>query len=266
MSIYFKSLRSSSSGNCLLIWTASTLVAIDCGFHSQKDCQRQLENHAGRIEDLDAVLVTHHHGDHIGYAPLRVLSAYRVRIRAHQRVTQQIRSRHGCADWDEPPYLQAFHEKAFKAGDLKITPLELPHAPAVPTFGFVVCHGQGKRRRKLVVCTDFHDYGGVLRHFMDADFIFVESNHDPDLLRENPNHASRFHLSNAKASWLLYHAIRQSKRPPQAVMLGHMSLERNRKELALNSVKEVFASQHRQRDFALYAAPLDRPSKTVCID
>lgn len=151
-------------------------------------------------------------------------------------------------------------------GDLRITPMEVPHDPVVPNFGFVIHHGEGRRRRKIVVCTDFNDYAGVLRHFMDADFIFVESNHDLDLLRKYPNYSSRFHMSNPKTAWLLYHAIRMSEKPPQAVMLGHLSDQRNSEKLALGMVEEIFDRQRMEMDFDLSAAPLYKSSKTVRID
>ena len=179
---------------------------------------------------------------------------------------KQICSRHSCYDWEKPPLLHAFSDGAFRAGDFDITPMEVPHEPGVPNFGFVICHGQGRRRRKIVICTDFYNYSDVLPHFINADFIFVESNHDPNLLRKYPNYASQFHLSNPKTAWLLYHVVRQSEKPPQSVMLGHLSHERNRKKLALGMVEEVFDRQYMDMEFDLLAAPLYKPSKTIRID
>ena len=248
------------------IWTKNSQIIIDCGFQTQWECEELLEEHAGRFADLDAVLVTHAHTDHICKPSLKVLASQGVRIRANRRVVKQICSRHGCDDWDEPPFLDAFPDGAFLAGDLRIIPMEVPHEPGVPNFGFVICHGQGRRERKIVVCTDFYNYADVLRHFINADFIFVESNHDLDLLRKYPNDASQYHLSNPKTAWLLYHVIRKSEKPPQAVMLGHLSHKRNRKKLALGMVEEVFDRQRMDMDFDLFAAPLFKPSKTIRID
>jgi glyoxylase-like metal-dependent hydrolase (beta-lactamase superfamily II) len=66
VSLYFRSLRSSSAGNCVQIWTQNSQIIIDCGFKTQWECEEVLSEHAGSLEDLDAVLVTHVHGDHIG--------------------------------------------------------------------------------------------------------------------------------------------------------------------------------------------------------
>jgi phosphoribosyl 1,2-cyclic phosphodiesterase len=266
MSLYFRSLRSSSAGNCVQIWTDNSQIIIDCGFKTQWECEEVLSEHAGRLDDLDAVLVTHVHGDHIGYPALTVLASHGVRIMAHHRVMKQIHSRHQCSDWDERPSLHAFSDESFQAGDFHVTPIELPHEPGVATYGFVICRGDGEKRRKIVVCTDFCDYGGVLDQFLDADFIFVESNHDLDLLRKHPNYASQFHLNNPQTAALLCDARRKSSRPPRALMLGHLSDRRNREKLALGTVEEMFDGQHAKIDFDLCAAPLYEPSETIQID
>jgi phosphoribosyl 1,2-cyclic phosphodiesterase len=266
MGLHFKSIRSSSSGNCLQIWTKHSQIVIDCGFKTQWECKEFLKEHAERPDDLNAVLVTHAHTDHISEHSLKVLASLGVRIKAHARVAKQICSRHACEDWNEPPFLDTFADFTFQLGDLRITPMEVPHAPDVPNFGFVIEHGDGRRRRKIVVCTDFYYYADVLHHFVNADLIFVESNHDLDLLRKRPNYASRYHLSNPKTAWLLYRAIRKSKKPPQAVMLGHLSHERNCTKLALGMVEEIFDRQGMDIDFDLVAAPLFKPSETVRIE
>jgi phosphoribosyl 1,2-cyclic phosphodiesterase len=147
MGLHFKSIRSSSSGNCLQIWTKHSQIVIDCGFKTQWECEEFLEDHAGKPDDVDAVLVTHAHADHISKPTLKVLASHGVRIRAHGRVVQQICSRHGCEDWDEPPLLAAFADFTFQIGDLRITPMEVPRAPDVPNYGFVIDHGEGRRRR-----------------------------------------------------------------------------------------------------------------------
>src|SRR5438105_573807 len=119
MSVYFKSLRSSSSGNCLLIWTAETRIVIDCGFRSRRECERLLREHAGRLEDLGAVLVSHAHGDHVGYASLCVFASRGVPIFGDRRVIAQIYERHGGDGlWDEPLNLRAFGDGVLRVGDL----------------------------------------------------------------------------------------------------------------------------------------------------
>jgi phosphoribosyl 1,2-cyclic phosphodiesterase len=65
----FASLASGSSGNCLVIESqdmiSSTRVLIDCGL-SLRDTERRLARVGLEPGDIDAVLVTHEHGDHAG--------------------------------------------------------------------------------------------------------------------------------------------------------------------------------------------------------
>jgi phosphoribosyl 1,2-cyclic phosphodiesterase len=266
MSLYFRSLCSSSSGNCLLIRSRNTQIAIDCGFRAQRDCIASIGNYAGGFGALDAVLVSHAHTDHIGHAGLRVLGKNRVRIMAHGCVAEQVRDRHVCDGWEERPIIEAFDDDEFDIGDLRITPIELPHDPEVATFGFVIHHGSGKSRRKLIVCTDFYDYADALPHFIDADFMFVESNHDLGLLRKYPNPASHYHLSNPKTAKLLCEAVRKSKVRPRAVMLGHLSHERNREKLAIGEVRGAFDRRKLKIEFNLSTAPLYEASESIAID
>ena len=83
MSLYFKSLRSSSSGNCLLVWTDHTRVLIDCGLGSMKRTRQVLAQNVGDQLDIDAAVVSHMHTDHIGYYSLRVLDSLGVKVRVH---------------------------------------------------------------------------------------------------------------------------------------------------------------------------------------
>lgn len=263
MTAFFRSLRSSSGGNCLALWTKHSSILIDCGIHVQREFGTLLEAHDREAGGLDAILVTHAHGDHAAHGALRVLRRHAVPIYAHRQVLRDVRDAHGVGDWDQPPHLRAFPADRFDVGDFHVVPIEVPHAPGVPTFGFVITVQDGRSRRRIVVCTDFHDYAGVLAHFVDADFIFVEANHDRALLRQYPNPNSRYHLNNLKTASLLHYALERSARPPAAVMLGHLSEERNRRHLALGEIRRHFDRQGTAIAFALDAAPAHRPSPVV---
>jgi phosphoribosyl 1,2-cyclic phosphodiesterase len=276
--VTFQSIRSSSAGNCLVLRAGVTTVLIDCGIRAQRDCEdlllRRLKRaEAGLFNDelfpresgVDAVLVSHAHGDHIGYAGLRSLAKHGVPIHSHRHVVRYLRRCHDFEQWRHQPQLREFSAGAFRIGDFWVEPMEVPHDPACPNFGFVLrCECEG-RERKIVVCTDFHDYSNVLDRFVDADFIFVEANHDPELLRLRPNYASRFHMSNPKTGRLLAASVGRSARRPKAVRLGHLSNERNTEELALTAVREAFAQQGIDVDFDLGAAPRYEPSEEVVL-
>ena len=142
----------------------------------------------------------------------------------------------------------------------------LPHAPGIPNVGFVIRAGHGTNGRTIVVATDFHDFPALLPHLPGADFVFVEANHDLELLRRHSNPNSRWHLSNVKTASLLCRATLEGGFAPRAVVLGHLSDERNREVLAVGEVRRAFDAHGLKMPFALEAAPKFEPSRTFKID
>ncbi len=86
MTVFFRSLCSSSSGNCLKLWSEETTILIDCGIKTQYRCHELLNKHVDDRNRLGAVLITHSHGDHIGYPALRLGRQGRVPSHAHAGV------------------------------------------------------------------------------------------------------------------------------------------------------------------------------------
>lgn len=261
--IHFQSLRSSSGGNCLALWTPTSSIFIDCGIGTQRECRELLDEHARQCGSLDGVVVSHAHGDHMSYSSLRVLAREGIPISLEGRVAGQLHDRYCSGDWGHKPRLRLFPGGAFELGDFRVLPVEVPHAPGYPTFGLVITAGSGRAKRKLVICTDLHDFEAIRPHIVDADFVFVEANHDLELLREYPNPASRFHLNNVQTTQLLYETVYRSAPPPHAVMLGHLSEERNSRRLAIDEVRGGFARQRLRMPFELDAAPARRSSNVV---
>ncbi|MCF7956506.1 MAG: MBL fold metallo-hydrolase, partial [Phycisphaerae bacterium] len=64
----------------MLIQTGQTNLLVDCGFRSQKGCKVALEGALGEISNIDAVIVTHNHSDHITYSALKVLEKNNVPV------------------------------------------------------------------------------------------------------------------------------------------------------------------------------------------
>jgi phosphoribosyl 1,2-cyclic phosphodiesterase len=263
MSVSFQTLCSSSSGNCLRLWTRETMILIDCGVKAQCRCRELLDRHVPDSQRLAAVVVTHSHSDHIGYPAMRVLLERGICLRAHRRVLGQLGAElELCGPYDDR-YVQPFDESVFQIGPFAIQAIPLPHSPGVPNFGFVIHCGSGPDQRKIVMATDFHAPGALAPHARDADFLFIEANHDPDLLRRYPNPSSAYHLSNPKTAELLCEVVTSSRRPPQAVMLGHLSRQRNDRTIALAAVEEAFRRRGMPLNFALHAAPLYEPSPII---
>ena len=262
MGFQFRSLRSSSSGNCLLLWTDTTTLLLDCGIKTYSGCMGVLGEHPKRP---DAVLISHAHGDHVCYYSLRVLGEYRTPIYCHHKVISTIQERH-THDGDLAPQMHSFSDEPFEIGDLTIQPVQVPHAPGYPNFGFVIWCGKGRDRRKLVLCTDFNDYSSIIEHLAGADFAFIEANHDLELLRKHWNPSSLFHLSNPKAAQLLCEAKKNGRFAPQAVMLGHLSHQRNTDALATEAVRDRFRVEGIDPGFRLEIAPRYQASEAIRIE
>lgn len=259
MAIHFQSICSSSSGNCLTLWTENTRLVIDCGLGSMKRTRAVLD--AFQTPAADAVLLSHLHSDHISFYPLRTLEQYGVPVHVHEDCLDELTFRHFCDYGFKDLKVKPFTRRPFCVGDFKITSFSVPHMPEFPTCGFEI-HADDK---KIVVVTDFLDWSDVFDRFVDADFIFVESNHDLKLLRKYFNPNSRFHLPNPQTAELLVNVQRRSRRTIQTVMLGHISSQRNTPEIALNETRKAFLNADTPMRFELLAAPLRELSVPVQI-
>lgn len=262
MPLTFQSLRSSSQGNCLLIRTRQTSVLLDCGLGSMKRTREILNKHVGNPQEIDALVVSHMHTDHISYYPLRVFENEGIPVRIHESCLPQLKNKHFNGYGFSSLKLKPFDERDFKVGDLTFEPFEVPHNPIFPTYGFVVRY----KTIKAVFVADFYNWQDVLGYFVDSDFIFVESNYDLELLRLNYNPNSRFHMPNPETGKLLCHMRNNSRKPPQAVMLGHLSLIRNRPQIALKEIEHGFQDNDIKLDFDLLAAPGLTASEVVKIN
>ena len=261
MALYFQSICSSSSGNCLALWSESTRLLIDCGLSSMKRTRAALTTVFEDPTQIDALLLTHTHSDHISYYPLRVLTEYGVSVRVHEDCRDQLKDKHFNGNGFKELDIVPFANKSFTVGDLKIAPFTVMHNPLYPTCGYQIYY----RDCKIVVATDFLEWTGVFDAFMDADFIFVESNHDLDLLRQYYNPNSRFHMPNPDTAELLVNIRKESRTAPSAVMLGHLSSQRNEPAIALAETRQAFASAGMELDFSLTAAPLRQVGRPVRI-
>ena len=262
MSLYFRSYRSSSAGNCLALWTRDSCVLIDCGIRTLRDSRAVLHGHGAAHGPVAAVLVTHAHGDHLNRLAARALVEDGIEIRAPQAVASQLRARIAMRGGRACP-VRSLPSGAERVSDFNIQAIRLSHQPEVPTFGFVIEAGHGSAQRKVVVATDFNDPRDVLPHLADADFVFVEANHDAELLRLHFNPNSRYHLPNAKTAGLLVEAVRSRRSAPRHVVLGHLSAERNRDHLAVAEVQAAFARRGMKLPFLLDTAPKHAPSAVI---
>ena len=115
----------------------------------------------------------------------------------------------------------------------------------------------------MVIVTDFLDWESVFDYFIDADFIFVESNYDLELLRQYYNPNSQFHMPNPDTAELLVNARRESRKAPQIVMLGHLSSQKNEPKIAIRETQVAFREAGVKVDFELKTAPLGEVGELI---
>ena len=121
----FLSLGSGSRGNATLLQSGESLLLVDCGF-SLRELTRRLAMAGLGIEDIDALLLTHEHSDHI-------------------RGAQSLSRQHGVPVWGSAGTLRAcsWHEGSklhqinanasdFRIGGIRVTPFTVPHDAAEP--------------------------------------------------------------------------------------------------------------------------------------
>lgn len=257
----FCSLYSGSSGNCLFVETQSTKILVDCGTSGKKVCEG-LSAIGKDITDIDAILVTHEHSDHIQSLGL-ISKKYGIPVYANFETWQAMQTQAQKINTSNQKTFE--NDNDFEVGNLLIHPFSTPHDAANPC-GFNIYSG----KKKLSIATDLgHMDNIILENLKGSSFILLESNYDPEILRiskypyilkqriAGPNG----HLSNSTAGKTIGRLIPNDL---QAVMLGHLSKENNFPELAYQTVVEELMTQNIDtNEISLSVAKRNEPSRII---
>lgn len=234
MALKFCSLSSGSSGNCQYIETRKTRVIIDAGF-SGKRLEELLSSMEVDPSTIDAILVTHEHIDHT--RGVGVLSRrYNIPIYANSGTWMGMEK--GIGKIREGNIKVFTTESFFELGDLTVYPLGIFHDAQDPV-GYIFYY----KNKKVSVVTDT---GWVNDNMMDkikgSHLYLIESNHDVKMLKEGSYPwplkqrilSTRGHLSNDDCGRILGQILGGSG---EIVILGHLSKDNNRPDLAFNTVR-----------------------------
>ena len=171
----FCSLYSGSSGNSLFVETENTKLLVDAGV-SCKKIESALADIDVSPEQLDAVLVTHEHIDHV--QSLGTLSKkFDLPVFVNQETLDAMPKQRDKISDKNINYFKV--KEKFEIGDLIINPFSIPHDAANPC-GFNIF----KDNKKLSIATDLgHMTNDILKNLEESLFIMLESNYDPEVLR-----------------------------------------------------------------------------------
>ena len=257
----FCSLYSGSSGNCLFVDSNNTKILIDSGTSCKKICEG-LSMVNSSIEDIDAILVTHEHSDHVQSLGM-ISKKYNIPVYANIETWDAMEKQKEKIDQKNINIFE--NNKDFTLKDLTIHPFSIPHDAANPC-GFNIHNG----KRKLSIATDIgHMNNDILNNLQDSSFILLESNYDPEILKVSkyPYHLKQRisgmngHLSNSTAGKTIATLM---KKGLKEVMLGHLSKENNFPELAYQTVvEEIMNSNVDINEIKLGVASRSAPSKIV---
>jgi len=260
----FCSLYSGSTGNCLLVSTEDTNILIDAGV-SQKKIIEALESIGKKITDIDAILVTHEHSDHI-LSVGSLSKKYNIPVYSNKETfgAMPIQTQKISVE-NKKEFLISTD---FEIGSLRIHPFSIPHDAANPC-GFNLI----KDHKKISIATDIgHMDIKLLNELKNSKFMMLESNYDPEILRigRYPYRLKQRisgpfgHLENSIAGKTVSSVLPSGL---EKVMLGHLSKENNFPELAYKTVvEELEYSGYNSKDIEINVASRSEPSKIIKID
>ncbi|MBM4152686.1 MAG: MBL fold metallo-hydrolase [Kiritimatiellaceae bacterium] len=254
-------LASGSSGNCTFVGSETTRILIDCGLSARKTAERLLEI-GEQAEKIDAICVSHEHGDHI--AGIRVFQknhgtpvyANGGTLEAILRDPKQSGLTSRCFSTGSP----------FKIGDLTLEPFSIPHDAYEPV-GFVIrtaSHAVG-------VATDIGVVTNVIREKLRACCVVViEANHDEMLVHQADRPWSlkqrilgnQGHLSNRAAADLMAEIAGDGLRH---LFLAHLSSDCNSPQHARKAV-ETRLVQAGHTQVVIRLASADGVSEVVVVE
>jgi phosphoribosyl 1,2-cyclic phosphodiesterase len=238
--VRFASLGSGSEGNALLVEAQSgattTRVLLDCGF-SGKEVARRLERLGAGVDELDAILITHEHSDHIGSA-LTLARKLAIPLYMSWGTARAV----GADEADIELHV-LWSDEAVEIGDLSVLPYTVPHDAREP-LQFVFSDGASRLGVLTDVGTSTPHISAVLS---GCDALVLECNHDVGMLaasRYPPSLKARIggnhgHLNNDAAADILASLDRSKLRH---LIAAHLSQQNNLPELARAAMAAVLGT------------------------
>lgn len=259
------SVASGSSGNCVFVGTDNTSLLVDVGI-SKKKIKEGLNSIGMDFKDIDGILITHEHIDHV--KGLGIISrSYGIPIYATRDTVHAIEDITSLGDYDKGLFHCINPDETFDIGDIRVEAHSVWHDAVDP-----VCYSMYNNNKKISIATDLGDYDEyIVNAIKDSDALLVEANHDVRMLQVGPYPYSlkqrilgkRGHLSNEKGGKLIMEVLNDHIK---GVFLGHLSKDNNYPELAYETVKTELCGNPFSddiRDFNISVATRDTHSNLI---
>lgn len=261
------SIASGSSGNCIYVGTDATHLLVDTGV-SRKKTEEGLNALGLSLADIDGILITHEHADHIN--GLGVVTRKReIPIYATRGTIEQIKAASSLGEIPVELFQEIREDEAFIIKDIQVSPMQISHDAAQP-----VAYRFRHDKKSIGVVTDlglYNDY--TVECLKGLDALLLEANHDVRMLETGPYPyylkqrimGNKGHLSNELSGRLLARLLHDQLK---AVVLGHLSKENNLAELAYETVRVEITmadNEFKGNDFPLSVAKRSEISETIHI-
>ena len=261
------SICSGSSGNCILVKSGDTNMLVDVGI-SNKRVEEGLDFFETSPNEIDAILVTHEHSDHIKGIGV-FLRAHPVSVYATKGTIDEILNASSTGEVDKELFEEIDSDDEFFVGGLKVNSISTSHDASDS-----VCYRFDDGDKSCAVVTDlgyYHD--DIVESLKDLNAILVEANHDLKMLEVGPypyHLKSRIwsnvgHLSNEACGQLLSEIISDKM---QYIILGHLSKDNNYPELAFETVRNELMFKNidlNDLGIEIQVAKRDQPSCDIII-
>jgi len=253
MGIKLSVLASGSRGNSLFVATDRVRLLVDAGL-SARETERRLLSIGASPKELDGIVVTHEHIDHVRGAGT-LSRRYKLPVYLNKNTHQHLPDSVGRLGEKE----EFVTGRSFRIEDVTIHPFAISH-DGVDPVGFTLANGSVK----IGVCTDLGAATRLVhRHLEHCSVLILEANHDMEMLKNGPypwpvkqRIKSRVgHLSNEQSVEVISRVFSENL---QAVILAHMSETNNSSEMVLKAVGSKL-SKHIQESVKITVASQHQP-------